>query len=110
MLKKSLSRFVSFLIVVSIGLTVPLLSIKAAESGFPNFSPHPVKTVKVRGLTGKISDFTKANKVAELKETPKGYTWHHTGDGLTLELIKTLAPPAAMHSGGAAIIKRGQIK
>ena len=52
--------------------------------------------VKIKVTGSRDRDFALANKLMDLKETPKGYTWHHLDDldeglGCTMQLIKTKA-------------------
>lgn len=75
--------------------------------GFPDFSGYSKKTVKVDGLTGKPSDFTKANKEAGYARKPEGFTWHHVEDGVTMMLVPSDIHEAFRHTGGANLIKKG---
>ncbi|WBW96090.1 hypothetical protein [Oceanirhabdus sp. W0125-5] len=59
------------------------------KAGFPDFSPYAKAKVEITGLTGKASDFTKANKALGWKSKPKGYTWDQVEDGKTLLLVET---------------------
>ena len=80
--------------------------------GYPIFDKYATKTVKFdypslegkaagKCLTGNCtSDFKLANKAAGLTSTPPGYTWHHSQDMMTMQLV-----PQDVHSivfGGVA--------
>ena len=79
------------------------------QDGFPDFSPYSKATVKVKGLTGKNSDFTAVNKAVGLKSTPDGYTWHHVEDGKTMQLVPTELHSVIKHTGGAVLLRKGLI-
>ena len=80
--------------------------IKFNKYGFPDFSKFAKYQTKIKGLTGNYAkDAAMANKVFKLNVTPKGYTWHHVEDGVTMMLIPTDLHQAVRHTGGAAIIK-----
>lgn len=79
--------------------------VKFTSDGFPDFSPYAIKTVKPKGLTGKDSDFTLANKAAGFKETPAGYTWHHHQDLKTMQLVPFDLHYTVKHTGGASKLK-----
>ncbi len=80
------------------------------EKGFPDFGPYAVKEVKVPNLIGENwHDFKEANKAAGIKKEPKGYTWHHHEDGVTMQLVPQDIHDAIKHTGGAAI-KRHEIQ
>ncbi|MBN1126825.1 MAG: HNH endonuclease [Sedimentisphaerales bacterium] len=48
-----------------------------------------------------------ANKMMGYPDTPKGYTWHHVEDGVTMQLVPTDLHQAVRHTGGVAVIKSG---
>ena len=82
--------------------------VRFTEQGFPIFTPFSVISFPVKGLTGKRKkDQRLANKKAGLKRTPKGFTWHHVEDGLTMQLVPDDIHDAVRHTGGAAIIRNG---
>lgn len=84
-------------------------SVKFDENGFPDFSPYRIQSVRVKGLTGnRAHDSALANEAAGLTSTPKGYTWHHHQDGVTMELVPRDLHTAVPHTGGAAVI-RGKV-
>jgi hypothetical protein len=84
--------------------------VKFNKDGFPDFSPYAKVRVKIDGLKGNTgSDFTAANRAVGLKETPKGYTWHHVEDGRTMMLVPTDLHQAVRHTGGAALIRKGLV-
>ncbi|MGH3738913.1 MAG: HNH endonuclease [Micromonosporaceae bacterium] len=51
------------------------------------------------------TDFTEANRQADLPETPDGYTWHHHQDTRTMQLVPEDMHRAVNHGGGVAIMK-----
>jgi len=80
--------------------------VRFKNNGFPNFSPHATRSVKVKGLIGDdYEDFKLANKAAGFKRTPQDSTWHHHDDGETMELVPTDLHQGVRHTGGAAIIR-----
>lgn len=82
------------------------------NEGFPDFSPFKYEgnlgngnykvTLKRGEWKGTSADFAKANKQAGLKETPKGYTWHHIEDSFELILVDRKVHSKIGHTGGAA--------
>jgi hypothetical protein len=80
--------------------------VKFTEKGFPNFNQYSGKTISVNGLKGDTYyDFIKANQLAGYKTTPKGFTWHHVEDGVTMMLVPSDIHGAVRHTGGAAFIR-----
>jgi hypothetical protein len=78
-------------------------------NGYPVFEPYVIKKVEVPNLIGDhYEDFKKANDAAGYKSTPKGYTWHHHQDTMTMELIPKDLHRVVAHTGGAALIKNGK--
>jgi hypothetical protein len=81
--------------------------VRFTEDGFPDFAPYATHTVtfdpNFKGNHG--SDFVDANKLAGLPATPDGYTWHHTQDGKTMQLIPRDLHRGVSHAGGVAIMK-----
>jgi hypothetical protein len=75
------------------------------KDGYPDFSPYAIETVKVDDLTGKSSDFTKANQAAGLASKPENYTWHHHQDQQMMVLIPTDLHAAVRHTGGASALR-----
>jgi hypothetical protein len=76
------------------------------SEGFPIFKPHAIAEVKVAGLTGnRRVDERKANNLARLKGTPRGYTWHHHEEGVTMQLVARDLHEAVRHTGGSAVIE-----
>jgi hypothetical protein len=63
-------------------------------------------------MTGKDwQDFPAADQAYRLKygrSVPEGYTWHHTEDGVTMQLVRSdvhaKSESGAAHSGGASIV------
>jgi A nuclease of the HNH/ENDO VII superfamily with conserved WHH len=79
-----------------------------SATGFPNFTPFAIKTVKPVGLTGdRTKDNALANKAAGYNPQPAGTVWHHVEDCVTMQLLPTDIHGAARHTGGAAIILSG---
>ena len=92
------------------------------QNGYPDFSPYAIATVQfdppsVAGVqAGKCLrgdtyyDPKMANKIAfgidSLSATPKGFTWHHNEDCITMELIPTDLHRALNHDGGEKLIKQ----
>ncbi|GIM95620.1 HNH endonuclease [Paractinoplanes toevensis] len=81
--------------------------VRFTEDGFPDFSPYATHTVTFdpHFVGNHSTDFTAANRLAGLAETPEGYTWHHTQDTRTMQLIPTDLHDAIRHAGGVAIMK-----
>jgi hypothetical protein len=74
------------------------------KNGYPDFSPHATHRVEIE-MTGKGVDFDAANRAAGLEKTPKGMTWHHNEDGVTMELVPSKLNNNVPHDGGASIVK-----
>ncbi|MCY1144061.1 HNH endonuclease [Actinoplanes sp. Pm04-4] len=82
--------------------------VRFSDDGFPDFSPHVTHTVKFDppGFAGNHStDFTEANRLAGLPETPDGYTGHHHQDTNTMQLIPSDLHNAVRHAAGVAFTK-----
>ena len=89
-------------------------------TGYPDFSPYATKTVSfepptkagvaaAKCLRGDCYyDFKMANKAAfgidSVTATPKGFTWHHCEDGITMQLIPTDLHRGIGHDGGEKVI------
>jgi len=81
---------------------------KGGREGFSDFSPYAKAKVNVAGLKGDhYYDFKMANEALGLKSTPKGYTWHHVEDGMTMMLVPSDVHSAVRHTGGASLINKG---
>ncbi len=79
-----------------------------STTGFPNFSPFAIKSVKPAGLTGdRAKDNALANKAAGYAPQPAGTVWHHVEDCVTMLLLPKDIHGAVKHTGGAAIIQSG---
>jgi hypothetical protein len=85
------------------------------RDGFPDFSPfmrHPsgVRSVPIENMTGTPADFRAANLAAGRPEwgraAPRGWTWHHHQDGVTMQLIPRGINRDFDHMGGAAVTRR----
>ena len=76
------------------------------KDGYPDFSPYATQRVQIDMKGNYTSDFTQANQAANLGNTPKGYTWHHHQDGVTMELVPTdIHRAVTPHTGGHSIVK-----
>ena len=89
-------------------------------TGYPDFSPYATQTVTFKAPTqARVKageclrgdcyyDFKMANKAAfginSVSATPKGYTWHHCEDGMTMQLIPTDLHRGLRHDGGEKVI------
>jgi hypothetical protein len=94
------------------------------KNGYPDFSPHAMKlpdgskaTFEI-DMTGKSSDFTKARDAMRKKlgdpswpgggpnkKAPKGWTWHHNEDGVTMELVPSNLNNNIPHTGGDSLAR-----
>jgi hypothetical protein len=74
------------------------------KEGYPDFTPHSIKSVEI-DMKGTDVDFDSANKAAGFSHTPKGYTWHHHEDGVTMQLVPSDINNNLPHMGGASIVK-----
>ena len=80
------------------------------ETGFPAFTPYRQAHAEMSGLTGDVRiDGRLANQANKLPGTPEGWTWHHVEDGRTLELVPSDLHDYVRHTGGAAVIRHGQV-
>lgn len=82
--------------------------------GYPDFSGYakesitfePVGSSEGMCLTGNhAKDIRMANKIMGYERTPVGYTWHHSEDMRTLQLVPTDLHRGIRHSGGASLIR-----
>ena len=81
-------------------------SVNFKDNGYPDFSPYSIATIEVEGMNGVYAhDSQLANKLANLPETPPGYTWHHVENGTTMQLVPSIIHNNIRHSGGASVIK-----
>ncbi len=80
----------------------PVTGVPFDAEGYPDFRAAGVvkAEVKIEYTGSRMRDFAAANKVAGLKETPKGMTWHHHQDGTTLQMVPTDIHAATGHTGG----------
>lgn len=74
------------------------------KDGYPDFSPHATHKVEINMTGNDAVDFKAANEAAGLSRTPKGYTWHHKEDGVTMELVPSALHGNVPHTGGASIV------
>jgi hypothetical protein len=82
----------------------PVTGIPFDAEGYPDFSAAGVVKVEVKiSYTGsRPGDFAAANKAAGFNQTPKGMTWHHHQDGVTMQLVPTEVHARTGHTGGFA--------
>ena len=78
-------------------------SVQFNASGYPSFSRYAKYIVRIRYTGTRPGDFAAANRAAGLASTPKGWTWHHHEDGMTMELVPEDLHGAARHTGGFSI-------
>jgi hypothetical protein len=74
------------------------------KDGYPDFSPYATHKVEITMTGNDAADFATANKAARLPETPEGFTWHHSEDGKTMQLVPSALNNNVPHSGGASIV------
>jgi len=83
------------------------------NKGYPDFSKYADQSIKIPNMSGKPTDFTEARNVVrkklnnpKWKEDPSKWTWHHSEDGATMQLIpKDLHSKAGVpHTGGRSIV------
>jgi hypothetical protein len=60
---------------------------------------------RIKQTGNNVTDFAAANASAGLKETPKGFSWHHHEDGKTMQLLPSDVHSKTGHSGGAVYVK-----
>ncbi|PTL75692.1 HNH endonuclease [Vitiosangium sp. GDMCC 1.1324] len=79
----------------------------AFKEGYPDFSPYAVKTVEIDMVGKNSADFRSANAAAGFpgSESPKGYTWHHKEDGVTMELVPFDINKNVPHEGGSSVVR-----
>ncbi|WP_435858156.1 SpvB/TcaC N-terminal domain-containing protein [Streptomyces umbrinus] len=79
----------------------------APFEGFEEFIYDPRADVNIGLLRGsREADFAAANRLAGLRETPKGWTWHHHPDLGRMILIPTELHQQYGHWGGVSIWQR----
>lgn len=82
-----------------------------SKAGFPDFSPYARASVELKGLSGNYNkDAALANKALGLTATPRGYVWHHVEDGRTMQLVPRDIHNRVPHTGGAAVIRAGEMQ
>jgi RHS repeat-associated protein len=80
--------------------------VQFTDEGFPDFAPFAKAEYQIAKLTGDhVKDEALANAVAGLRSTPKGMTWHHVEDTVTMQLVPTAIHTAVRHTGGAAMLR-----
>ena len=85
------------------GKVHPKTGIPFDKDGFPDFSGVAKKTVSVPQTGDRAVDYAAANKAADLKETPIGFSWHHHQDGITMQLVPTTVHAKTGHTGGVGL-------
>jgi hypothetical protein len=80
--------------------------VRFTADGFPDFSPYAEKTVKIHMQGNYTSDFDAANAAAGYTSTPRGYTWHHNQDRMTMQLVPQDLHDLVRHDGGISEIKK----
>ncbi|XXF80981.1 HNH endonuclease [Myxococcaceae bacterium GXIMD 01537] len=80
----------------------PVTGVPFDAEGYPDFRAAGVvkAEVKVNYTGSRAGDFAAANKAAGLRETPKGMTWHHHQDRVTMQLVPTDIHARTGHTGG----------
>ncbi len=91
----------------ALGKVHPTTGIPFKPTGFPDFSGVAKKTVKIAQTGVHRIDDIAANTMAGFAKTPKGYTWHHVEDGVTMQLVPEAVHIATGHTGGVAIKRAG---
>jgi len=79
--------------------------IKYDAEGYPDFSPHALKSVEIDMKGNYTTDYAKANAAAGYSETPDNYTWHHHQDKKTMQLVPTDLHRNVPHTGGVSLKK-----
>lgn len=83
----------------------PTTGVPFDKNGYPNFSAwrHPkVPDIRIKLSGNRAVDERAANLAAGLKQTPKGYTWHHHQDKGLMQLIESGVHRKTGHTGGFA--------
>ncbi|MDR0610181.1 MAG: HNH endonuclease, partial [Planctomycetaceae bacterium] len=93
------------------GKNHPVTGVPFDSDGFPDFSAHVQKSIKLPTIKGYIDDFAEADKLAgitaEYRKANK-LTWHHHQDCKTMQLIPSLIHQQTGHTGGLAIVNASQ--
>jgi hypothetical protein len=82
------------------GKNHPVTGIPFDAQGYPDFSSVATKTVKIEQTGTRGGDFRAANRLAGFERTPRGYTWHHHQDGVTMQLVPRDIHQQTGHTGG----------
>jgi A nuclease of the HNH/ENDO VII superfamily with conserved WHH len=89
------------------------VSVVYDKDGYPDFSPHAKNTVVITDMKGDhYYDFKAANKEIGISgpKPPESYTWHHSQDGRTMQLvpksIHNVADGGFAHAGGVSMLKK----
>jgi hypothetical protein len=93
------------------GKNHPVSNVPFNNDGFPDFSAHVQKEVKLSEIKGYADDFTAADKLAGITaeyRKANNLTWHHHQDCTTMQLIPSNIHLQTGHTGGLAIIKSPQ--
>lgn len=79
------------------------------SSGYPEFTPYAKVSVKIQMRGDHYWDYKAANIAAGFGDTPrppKGFTWHHHQDMMTMQLVPLDLHTEVKHSGGVEMVKR----
>jgi hypothetical protein len=81
--------------------------VRFTEDGFPDFEPYAIAkaTIDPSFAGNHSTDFTEANRQANIQRVPDGYTWHHHQDARTLLLVPIDVHEAVRHAGGVSIMR-----
>jgi len=85
------------------GKNHPVTGIPFDKQGFPDFSGVAQKSVSVPHTGNYDKDFVAANASAGLTSLPKGMTWHHHQDGVTMQLVPQDVHSKTGHTGSIGI-------
>ncbi|NYE71079.1 HNH endonuclease [Microlunatus parietis] len=67
----------------------------------PQFEPYSLAKVTLpQGFRNRRTDFAEADRLAGFEERPRGTTWHHHEDGVTMLLVNKDLHQAVRHWGG----------
>lgn len=81
-------------------------SVPFTGAGHPDFSRYAQKKVQINMTGNNKIDRKLANQASGYKQTPAGYTWHHSHDGKTMMLVPSELHNAVKHTGGVALMKK----
>lgn len=91
------------------GKSHPKTGVPFDKNGFPDFSNYLYKDgandVMIKYGRNHDADIRAANKAADYKSTPEGYTWHHHQDEGRMQLVERRVHSKTGHTGGASLHK-----